>query len=72
MSNVVRCGLIQTKNAVVSPAGGTDKSTMEKIKQSMLDKHLEYTEKAAKEGIRSDIEFINPNTFLNVIGFSIN
>ncbi|MCA9816594.1 MAG: nitrilase-related carbon-nitrogen hydrolase [Cyanobacteriota/Melainabacteria group bacterium] len=52
MSNVVRCGLIQTKNAVVSPAGGTDKSTMEKIKQSMLDKHLEYTEKAAKEGVK--------------------
>lgn len=52
MSNVVRCGLIQTKNTVVSPAGGTDKSTMEKIKQSMLDKHLEYTEKAAKEGVK--------------------
>ncbi len=52
MSRVVRCGLIQTKNAVVSPEGGTDKKTMEKIKQSMLDKHLEYTEQAAKDGVK--------------------
>lgn len=52
MPNVVKCGLIQTKNAVVSPEGGTDKSMIDKIKQSMLEKHLEYTEKAAKEGVK--------------------
>lgn len=52
MSNVVKCGLIQTKNEVVSPSGGTEKEMIDKIKQSMLDKHLEYTEKAAKAGVK--------------------
>ena len=29
------------------------------------------TKKAARDGIAKDIEFINTNTFLNVIGFSV-
>lgn len=52
MSNVVKCGLIQTKNAVVSPKGGTDKKEIEKIKDAMLKKHLEFTEKAAAKGVK--------------------
>ncbi|MGD9683101.1 MAG: nitrilase-related carbon-nitrogen hydrolase [Candidatus Obscuribacterales bacterium] len=52
MSKIVRCGLIQTKNAVISPAGGTDRDTIEKIKQAMLDKHLEYTRQAHEKGVK--------------------
>ena len=35
-SRVVRCGLIQTKNEVISPAGGTDKKLLEEIKDLSL------------------------------------
>ena len=52
MANVVRCGLIQTRNDVVTTGNGTDKSTIEKIKQNMLDKHLEYTKQAHEEGVQ--------------------
>jgi len=52
MSKIVRCGLIQTKNTVISPAGGTDRDTIEKIKQAMLDKHLEYTRQAHEKGVK--------------------
>lgn len=52
MSNVVRCGLIQTRNAVVSPSGGTDGNTIDKIKQAMLDKHLEFTKQAHEKGVK--------------------
>ncbi len=47
MSNIVRCGLIQTKNDIVSPQGGTDKKMLAKIKDSMLEKHLKMTKEAA-------------------------
>jgi N-carbamoylputrescine amidase len=52
MSNVVRCGLIQTKNDISTEGNGTDKATIEKIKKSMLEKHLKYTEDAAKQGVK--------------------
>jgi N-carbamoylputrescine amidase len=52
MPQVVRCGLIQTKNDVISPNGGTDKETIEKIKKSMLDKHLKMIDEAAKKGVQ--------------------
>ena len=52
MSNVVRCGLIQTKNDICTNGNGADKKTIEKIKQSMLEKHLKYTEDAAKQGVK--------------------
>ena len=39
MANNIRCGLIQAKNEVVSPAGGTDKTTIKKIADAMLAKH---------------------------------
>ncbi len=52
MSNVVRCGLVQTKNDICTKGNGADKATIEKIKQSMLEKHLKYTEDAAKQGVK--------------------
>jgi len=52
MSRVVRCGLIQTKNDIVSPEGGTDGKLLAKIKESMLEKHLKYTEEAHKKGVK--------------------
>jgi beta-ureidopropionase len=52
MPQVVRCGLIQTKNEIVSPEGGTDKDTIQKIKQAMLDKHLKMIDEAAKKGVQ--------------------
>lgn len=52
MANIVRCGLIQTKNEVVSPSGGTDKKMVDDIKDKMLQKHLEYTKQAAEKGVK--------------------
>ena len=52
MSNIVRCGLIQTKNDISTSGSGVDRSTIEKIKKSMLDKHLKYTEDAARQGVK--------------------
>ena len=52
MANIVRCGLIQTKNEVVSPSGGTDKKMVDEIKDKMLQKHLEYTKQAAEKGVK--------------------
>jgi beta-ureidopropionase len=52
MANIVRCGLIQTKNEVVSPSGGTDKKMVDEIKDKMLQKHLEYTRQAAEKGVK--------------------
>ena len=52
MSNVVRCGLIQTKNDICTEGNGTDKATIQKIQKSMLEKHLKYTEDAAKQGVK--------------------
>ena len=52
MSNIVRCGLIQTKNDICSEGNGADKATIEKIKKSMLEKHIKYTEDAAKKGVK--------------------
>ncbi len=52
MANVVRCGLIQVKNDVVPPAGGTDKATLAKIQQAMLDKHLQFAKQAADKGVQ--------------------
>lgn len=52
MPNLVRCGLIQTANDIVPESGKADKSIIEKIKQSMLDKHLKFTKQAAEKGVR--------------------
>ncbi len=52
MSRIVKCGLIQTKNEIVSPNGGTDAETMEKIKKAMLDKHVEYIKKAGEQKVQ--------------------
>jgi beta-ureidopropionase len=52
MARVLRCGLIQAKSDVVPPKGGADKAIMEKIKKSMIDKHVKYVEQAAKEGVK--------------------
>jgi N-carbamoylputrescine amidase len=52
MSNSVRCGLIQTKNAIVAPNGGTDAKTIEKIKDAMLEKTLKLTKEAHEKGVK--------------------
>lgn len=52
MANNVRCGLIQAKNEVVSPAGGTDKTTIKKIADAMLAKHEKYVKEAAEKGVQ--------------------
>ena len=46
MPRNVRCGLIQCHNAL-----GPDHS-MAKIKDAMIDKHMKYIEKAAKEKVQ--------------------
>lgn len=52
MPRVIKCGLIQTKNDIVPPKEGADKATIEKIKKSMLDKHLKFVDEAAKKGVQ--------------------
>lgn len=52
MANNVRCGLIQAKNEVVSPAGGTDKKTIQKIADAMLEKHEKYVKEASEKGVQ--------------------
>jgi len=52
MSRIVRCGLIQTKNDIVSPEGGTDGKLLSKIKEAMLEKHLKYTKEAYDKGVK--------------------
>jgi beta-ureidopropionase len=52
MPRIIKCGLIQTKNDIVPPKEGADKATIEKIKKSMLDKHLKFVEEAAKKGVQ--------------------
>lgn len=52
MAREVRCGLVQAKNDVVPPKGGSDKNTLEKIKKSMIDKHVKFVEQAAKEKVQ--------------------
>jgi hypothetical protein len=44
MPHVIKCGLVQAKNEVVSPLGGTDTQTINKITKAMLDKHLKHVE----------------------------
>lgn len=52
MANIVRCGLIQTKNEVVSKEGGTDATAIQKIKDAMLEKHLKFTKEAHEKGVK--------------------
>lgn len=52
MANIVKCGLIQTKNDIVSKEGGTDAASIQKIKDSMLEKHLKYTKEAHEKGVK--------------------
>ncbi len=52
MTNIVRCGLIQTKNEVISKEGGTEMSAIQKIKDAMLEKHLKYTKQAHEKGVK--------------------
>lgn len=51
MPNLVRCGLIQTKNEL-PPDGKVDRSSIEKIQQAMLEKHLRFTAEAADKGVQ--------------------
>jgi N-carbamoylputrescine amidase len=37
---------------VIPPQGGTDKQTLEKIKKSMIDKHVKFVEDAAKQKVQ--------------------
>lgn len=52
MANIIRCGLIQTKNEVVSKEGGTDSKSIQKIKDAMLEKHLKFTKEAHEKGVK--------------------
>lgn len=53
MPRIVRCGLTQIKNDVIpAPNGTTDKATIEKITQSMLDKHLKMVDEAGEKGVQ--------------------
>lgn len=52
MPRTIRCGLTQVRNDVESPAGGSDKMTIEKIAKSMLDKHLKLIDEAGKQGVQ--------------------
>jgi beta-ureidopropionase len=52
MANIVKCGLIQTKNDIVSKEGGTDAAAIQKIKDSMLEKHLKFTKEAHEKGVK--------------------
>ena len=46
MSRIVKCGLIQASNAIPS------EESIDKIKQSMIDKHLSFIADAAKQGVQ--------------------
>ncbi|MDZ4835651.1 MAG: nitrilase-related carbon-nitrogen hydrolase [Candidatus Melainabacteria bacterium] len=52
MANIVKCGLIQTKNEIVSKEGGTDPAAIQKIKDAMLEKHLKFTKQAHEQGVK--------------------
>src|SRR5438270_10201915 len=52
MARNVRCALVQARNDIVAPKGGADKATMEKIKQSMIEKHVKFVDQAGKEGVQ--------------------
>lgn len=52
MANNVRCGLTQVSNSIVSPAGGTDKETIKKIADAMLEKHLKLIKEASEKGVQ--------------------
>lgn len=52
MPNLVRCGLVQSANEISPPANLSDKSLIGKIKQAMLDKHLQFTRQAADKGVQ--------------------
>lgn len=52
MPRKIRCGLTQVKNDVVSPAGGSDKATIDKISKAMVDKHLKMVKDAADQGVQ--------------------
>lgn len=52
MPRTIRCGLTQTTNAVVAPAGGSDKETIDKIAKAMLDKHMKLIDEAGAKGVQ--------------------
>jgi N-carbamoylputrescine amidase len=52
MPNVVRCGLIQTKNDISTTGNGTDAATIAKIQKNMLEKHLKYMKDAKDKGVQ--------------------
>ncbi len=52
MPRLIKCGLIQTKNDIVPPRESADKALIDRIKQSMLDKHLKFVDEAAKQGVQ--------------------
>src|SRR5688572_5910275 len=52
MSTILRCGLTQAKNDVVPPSNGTDKKTIDKIRDAMLEKHLQFIKQAADQNVQ--------------------
>ena len=52
MSRKIRCGLIQVKNAIESPLGGTDKATVEKIAKAMMEKTMLKVKEASEQGVQ--------------------
>ncbi len=52
MSNIVKCGLIQTKLVEMNPTDKVDSKYLSQLKEKMLDKHLKFTDEAGKQGVK--------------------
>ncbi len=52
MSNMVKCGLIQTKVVTMDAGLKVDQKYLNDLKTKMIDKHLKFTEDASKQGVK--------------------
>ena len=52
MSNMVKCGLIQTKVVTMDAGLKVDQKYLNDLKAKMIDKHLKFTADAAKQGVK--------------------
>ncbi len=52
MPNLVRCGLVQAENVIPPPADNVDAKAIDKSKQAMLEKHLQFVKDAADKGVQ--------------------
>src|ERR1700733_1601054 len=52
MANIVRCGLIQAKNEIAAPLGGSNYELIMKMKEAMTAKHLKFVEAAAAQKVQ--------------------